>query len=85
MGGEGLERFSHYSIKREMRAKIPEQAGANTGANATLVETVALLIESWSRLFPDAILRTTENEDNCLKIGETSERFSASKGLLGWI
>ena len=52
MGDEGLERFSHEPIKREMLAETPEQVGANTVANATLSETVALLIERWSRMTP---------------------------------
>ena len=30
-----------------MLSKSPDQAGANTGANATLSETVALLIDGW--------------------------------------
>ncbi len=33
-------------------SKSPEQAGANTVANPTLSETVALLIDSWSRMTP---------------------------------
>ena len=52
MGDEGLERFSYNSIKHEVLDQPPEQVGANTGANATLSETVALLIESWSRMSP---------------------------------
>ena len=52
MGDEGLDLISHYSIKHEVLDQPPEQAGANTGANATLSETVALLIESWSRMTP---------------------------------
>ena len=52
MGDEGLERFPYYPIKHKVLAQSPEQAGANTGANATLSETVALLIESWSRMTP---------------------------------
>jgi hypothetical protein len=52
MGDEGLERFSYDSLKREIRAKTPEQVGAKTVANAALSETVALLIESWSRMTP---------------------------------
>ena len=47
MGDEGLERFSYYSIKHEVLGQSPEQVGANTGANATLSETVALLIDGW--------------------------------------
>jgi hypothetical protein len=85
MGDEGLEWFSHYSIRHDVLSPMPELAGAITVANATLSETVALLIESWSRMTPDAILRTTENEDNCLKIDETFVRFNASKCLIGWI
>ncbi|MDE0874696.1 MAG: hypothetical protein OSA88_12600 [Acidimicrobiales bacterium] len=46
MGDEGLERFSYYSIKHDVLDQPPEQVGAN----ATLSETVALLIESWSRM-----------------------------------
>ena len=52
MGDEGLERFSYYPVKLEVLEQLREQAGANTGANATLSETVALLIESWSRMTP---------------------------------
>ena len=51
-GDEGLERFSYYSIKHEVLDQPPEQVVANTGANPTLSETVALLIESWSRMTP---------------------------------
>jgi hypothetical protein len=39
-------------VKLEVLEQLREQAGANTGANATLSETVALLIESWSRMTP---------------------------------
>jgi len=35
-----------------MLDKSTEQVVANTVANATLSETVALLIESWSRMTP---------------------------------
>jgi hypothetical protein len=52
VGDEGLERFSYYPVKLEVLEQLREQAGANTGANATLSETVALLIESWSRMTP---------------------------------
>ena len=52
VGDEGLERFSYYPIKHEVLAQSPEQVGANTVANPTLSETVALLIESWSRMTP---------------------------------
>jgi len=52
MGEEGLERFSYYSIKTEVLDKSAEQVVANTVANPTLSETVALLIESWSRMTP---------------------------------
>ena len=50
MGDEGLERISYYSLKHEVLDQLPEQAGANTGANPTLSETVALLIERWDGL-----------------------------------
>ena len=46
MREEGLERFSHDSIKPEMPVKSVKQLVANTVANVTLSETVALLIES---------------------------------------
>jgi hypothetical protein len=52
VGDEGLDRISYYPVKHEVLAELPEQAGANTGANVTLSETVALLIESWSRMTP---------------------------------
>ena len=52
VGDEGLERISYYPIKHEMLDKSAEQVVANTVANATLSETVALLIESWSRMTP---------------------------------
>ena len=52
MGEEGLERFSHDSIKPEMPVKSVKQLVANTVANVTLSETVALLIESWSKMSP---------------------------------
>jgi hypothetical protein len=50
VGDEGFERFSYYPVKLAVLEQLREQAGANTGANATLSETVALLIESWSRM-----------------------------------
>jgi hypothetical protein len=52
VGDERLERFSYYSIKDEVSAQPPEQVVANTVTNPTLSETVALLIESWSRMTP---------------------------------
>ena len=52
MGDEGLDRISYYSLKHEVLDKSAEQVVANTVANATLSETVALLIESWSRMPP---------------------------------
>jgi hypothetical protein len=52
MGDEGLERFSYDSIKHEVLDQSPEQVGANTVANPTLSETVALLIDGWSRMTP---------------------------------
>ena len=52
VGDEGLDRISYYSLKHEVLAQPPEQVVANTVANATLSETVALLIESWSRMTP---------------------------------
>jgi hypothetical protein len=53
VGDEGLERFSYYSIKREVLAQPPEQVVANTVANATLSETVALLIDGWDNMCPE--------------------------------
>ena len=52
MGDEGLERFSYDSIKHEFLDQPSKQVVANTVANATLSQTVALLIESWSRMTP---------------------------------
>ena len=52
MGEEGLERFSYYSIKHEVLDQPPEQVVANTVADPTLSETVALLIDGWSRMTP---------------------------------
>jgi hypothetical protein len=52
MGDEGLERFSYYSIKDEFLDQPIKQVVANTVTNPTLSETVALLIESWSRMTP---------------------------------
>ena len=52
VGDEGLDRITYYSVKREVLGKSAEQVVANTVANATLSETVALLIESWSRMTP---------------------------------
>ena len=48
MGDEGLERFSYYPIKDEVLDKSAEQVVANP----TLSETVALLIDRWSRITP---------------------------------
>ena len=53
MGDEGFERISYYPVKDEVLAQPPEQVVANTVANATLSETVALLIESWDDLCPE--------------------------------
>ena len=53
MGDEGLERISYYSIKHEMLDKSTEQVVANTVANATLSETVALLIDGWDNMCPE--------------------------------
>jgi hypothetical protein len=47
---EGLDRISYYSLKHEVLDQPPEQVVANTVANATLSETVALLIERWDGL-----------------------------------
>ena len=60
MGEEGLERFSYYSIKHEVLDQPPEQVGANTVANPTLSETVALLIDRWDNWGPEerAVLTT---------------------------
>ena len=48
VGDEGLERFSYYSIKHEFL----DQPSKQVVANATLSETVALFIGSWSRMTP---------------------------------
>ena len=53
MGDEGLERFSYYSIKHEVLDQSPDQVGANTVANATLSETVAVLIDGWDNMCPE--------------------------------
>ena len=53
VGDEGLERISYYSLKHEVLDQPPYQAGANTGANATLSETVALLIDGWDNMCPE--------------------------------
>ena len=50
MGDEGLDRITYYSVKREVLGKSAEQVAANTVANPTLSETVALLIERWDGL-----------------------------------
>ena len=50
VGDTGLERFSHEPIKDEVLDKSAEQVVANTVANPTLSETVALLIERWDGL-----------------------------------
>ena len=52
VGDEGLDRISYYSLKHEVLDQPPEQVVANTVANPTLSETVALLIEGWSRMSP---------------------------------
>ena len=52
VGDEGLDRISYYSIKHEMLDKSTEQVVENTVANATLSETVALLIDRWSSMTP---------------------------------
>ena len=52
MGDEGLDRISYCSIKHEVLARPPEQVVANTVANPTLSETVALLIDRWSSMTP---------------------------------
>jgi hypothetical protein len=53
VGDEGLERFSHEPIKHEVLEKSAEQVVANTVANATLSETVALLIDGWDNMCPE--------------------------------
>ena len=53
MGDQGLDRFSYYSIKRDVLVKAPEKVVANTVANATLSETVALLIDGWDNMCPE--------------------------------
>ncbi|MBT4724255.1 MAG: hypothetical protein HON92_17670 [Planctomycetaceae bacterium] len=53
VGDEGLERFSHEPIKHEVLDKSAEQVVANTVANATLSETVALLIDGWENMCPE--------------------------------
>ena len=53
MGDEGLERISYYPVKDEVLAQPPEQVVANTVANATLSETVALLIDGWDNMCPE--------------------------------
>ena len=60
MGDEGLERISYYPVKHEVLDQPPEQVVANTVANATLSETVALLIDRWDNLGPEerAVLTT---------------------------
>jgi hypothetical protein len=52
VGDEGLDRMSYYSLKHEVLDQPPEQVVANTVANATLSETVALLIDGWSSMTP---------------------------------
>jgi hypothetical protein len=67
VGDEGLERISYYSIKHEMLDKSAEQVVANTVANPTLSETVALLIDGWDNMCPEeravltALLWTTNS------------------------
>ena len=53
VGDEGLERISYYPIKHEMLDKSAEQVVANTVANPTLSETVALLIDRWDSMCPE--------------------------------
>ena len=53
MGDEGLDRISYYPIKHEVLDKPPEEVGANTVANATLSQTVALLIDGWENMCPE--------------------------------
>jgi hypothetical protein len=53
VGDEGLDRISYYSLKHEMLEQPPEQVVANTVANPTLSETVALLIDGWDNLCPE--------------------------------
>jgi hypothetical protein len=53
MGDEGLDRMSYYSLKHEVLDQPPEQVVANTVANATLSETVALLIDGWDNMCPE--------------------------------
>jgi hypothetical protein len=59
VGDEGLDRISYYSLKHEVLDQPPEQVGANTVANATLSETVALLIDGWDNLGPEELAALT--------------------------
>ena len=52
VGDEGLDRISYYPIKDEFLDQPSKQVVANTVANPTLSETVALLIDRWSSMTP---------------------------------
>ena len=53
MGDEGLDRFSYYPLKQEVLDQSSKQVGANTVADPTLSETVALLIDGWDNMCPE--------------------------------
>ena len=50
MGDEGLEAFGSYFLFPRLKPIIANQLGAHTGAELSLSETVAFLIERWDEL-----------------------------------
>ena len=53
VGDEGLEAFGSYPLFNRLRPVLVKQLGAHTGAELTLSQVVALLIERWDYMTPE--------------------------------
>ena len=50
MGDEGLEPFNSAPVFHSLKRNSPNQLGAQVGAELSLSQVVALLIERWDKL-----------------------------------